>query len=214
MATNKDSELLDKINKLNKEYEDLTVSDEGYLKNEKRIVRPSNFPAGVPGNGSCVVEWRGIKIGVIQVAGQVFMRYSFLSPFLALDEELKKVKEKDARVVVVDMHAEATSEKAAFFWYVDGRVSAAVGTHTHVQTADERVSDNGTACITDLGMTGPHDSVIGAEKYGIIRRFLTQIGARKEVAQNDARLSGVIITVDEYTGKAVSIERIQKKLTV
>jgi hypothetical protein len=186
---------------------------EGLLKNEPRIIRPANFPSGVPGNGSCVVECRGIKIGVVQVAGQVFMRHSFASPFFAADTEIEKISAQGVPVIVVDIHAEATSEKAAFFWYVDGRVSAAVGTHTHVQTADERVTKNGTACITDLGMTGPHDSVIGAEKNGIIKRFLTQIGSRKEVAEGDVRLLGAIISIDEHTGKAISIERIQKKLT-
>ncbi len=179
---------------------------------EPRALRPVNFPKALPGAGSVVVECKGVKIGVVHVAGQVFMRYHFLSPFLTADEEIAKVKAQGARVIIVDMHAEATSEKAAFFWYLDGRVTAIAGTHTHVQTADERVTAKGTACITDLGMTGPHDSIIGAEKEAIIRRFLTQVSVKKEVAQNDVRLSGALITVDESTGKAIKIERVHKKL--
>lgn len=185
---------------------------EEYIKNEPRVIRPANFPKGVPGNGSCVVEHKGIKIGVIHVAGQAFMRYHFSSPFLSADEELEKIKKQEAKIIVVDMHSEATSEKVGISWYLDGRVSAVVGTHTHVQTADERVSDKGTACITDLGMSGPYDSVIGAEKELIIQRFLTQMNVKKVVAKNDVRLSGAIVSVDERTGRAVGIERIQKKV--
>ncbi|MCG3177234.1 MAG: 2',3'-cyclic-nucleotide 2'-phosphodiesterase [Candidatus Omnitrophica bacterium] len=187
---------------------------EDYLKKETRLVRPSNFPKGLPGSGSCVVECKGVRIGVVHVAGQVFMRYHFSSPLLALDEEIAKVRKDGASVVLVDFHAEATSEKWASSWYVDGRVSAIVGTHTHVQTADERVTAKGTACLTDLGMTGPYDSVIGAEKEGILNRFLTQIGGKKEVATGDVRLCGAIVTVDGLTGKALSIERVQRKLEV
>ena len=127
--------------------------------------------------------------------------------------EIEKVKKQGAKVIVVEVHAEATSEKVAMSWYLDGRVSAVVGTHTHIQTADERVTDKGTAAITDLGMTGPYDSVIGAEKEAIIQKFLTQIGTKKEVAQGDVKFCGAIITVDEHTGRAVSIERVQKKVS-
>lgn len=183
------------------------------LKSDPRLVRPSNFPKGAPGNGSTVVEAKGVKIGVIHVAGQVFMRYQFLSPFTAVDEEIEKVKQKGAAAILVDMHCEATSEKMAMSWYVDGRVSAVVGTHTHIQTADERVTEKGTAAISDLGMTGPYDSIIGAEKEAILKRFLTQMPTRKTVAQNDVRLCGALITVDGRTGKASSIERVQKKLS-
>ena len=185
---------------------------EEMMKNDVRLVRPANFPKGLPGSGSTVLEQRGFKVGIIHVAGQVFMRYHFSSPLLSLDEEIAKVTARGAKIILVDFHAEATSEKTAASWYVDGRVTAVVGTHTHVQTADDRVSAKGTACITDLGMTGPYDSVIGANKEKIIDRFLTQIGGRKEVAQDDARLSGVIITADENTGKALKIERVHKKL--
>ena len=185
---------------------------EEFFKKEPRVLRPANFPKILPGTGSCVVECKGIKIGVIHVAGQVFMRYHFSSPFISADEEIEKVKSQGAKVIVVDMHAEATSEKTAISWYLDGRVSAVVGTHTHVQTADERVTEKGTACLTDLGMTGPYDSVIGAEKGPIIQRFLTQVNIRKEVAQNDVRLSGAIFSVDEHSGKALSIQRVNKKI--
>ena len=184
---------------------------EDFLKKDPRVIRPANFPKSLPGGGSTVVECKGVKIGVIHVAGQVFMRYHFSSPFLSADEEIEKVKNLSARIILVDMHAEATSEKTAISWYLDGRVAAVVGTHTHVQTADERVSAKGTACLTDLGLTGPYDSVIGADKELIMSRFLTQIGGKKVVAQNDPRLSGAIITVDESTGKAVKIERINRK---
>ncbi|MGH7197764.1 MAG: TIGR00282 family metallophosphoesterase [Candidatus Omnitrophota bacterium] len=186
---------------------------EEFLKKDPRLVRPANFPKGAPGAGSTVVEVKGVKVGVIHVAGQVFMRYHLGHPFLTADEEIEKVKKAGAQVILVDVHAEATSEKVALSWYLDGRVSAVVGTHTHIQTADERVTAKGTACITDLGMTGPYDSVIGAEKEPIIQRFLTQIGTRKEVAKGDVRLCGALITVDEHTGRALSIERVQKKVS-
>ena len=186
---------------------------ENFAKTEKRILRPANFPKAVFGRGSCIVECKGIKIGVVHVAGQAFMRYHFASPFHAADEELEKIKKEEAKIVIVDMHAEATSEKVAISWYLDGRVSAVVGTHTHVQTADERVTQKGTACLTDLGMTGPYESVIGAVKEPIIERFLTQIPVRKEVAHGDVRLCGAIITVDDRSGRALSITRLQQKIS-
>ena len=185
---------------------------EDFLGKENRMLRPSNFPKNSPGRGSCVVEAKGVMIGVLHVAGQAFMRYHFSSPFYSADEEIQKLQSQGARVILVDMHAEATSEKVAMSWYLDGRVSAVVGSHTHVQTADERVSEKGTACISDMGMTGPYDSVIGADKDLIIQRFLTQTPIRKQVAKNDVRLCGVLLTVDEKTGRALSIERIQKRI--
>jgi len=185
---------------------------EEFLKTDARLVRPANFPKGLPGVGSTVVECRGVKIGVIHVAGQVFMRFHFASPFFSADEEIEKVKNAGARIILVDMHAEATSEKMAISWYLDGRVAAVAGTHTHVQTADERVTAKGTACISDLGMTGPYDSVIGAEKEAILKRFLTQVGGKKEVSKDDVRLSGALITVDDSTGRALKIERVHRRL--
>jgi 2',3'-cyclic-nucleotide 2'-phosphodiesterase len=185
---------------------------EEFLKKDKRMLRPANFPKVLPGQGSCVVECKGVKFGVIHVAGQVFMRYHFASPFLTVDEEYEKVKKEGAQVVLVDMHCEATSEKWAMSWYMDGRAAAVFGTHTHVQTADERVTAKGTAAISDLGMTGPYDSIIGAKKEPIIQRFLTQVNVRKEVAEGDVRLCGALITVDSLTGKATAIERVQIKI--
>ncbi len=183
------------------------------LKREARLLRPANLPKTLPGAGSCVVECKGVKIGVLHVAGQVFMRYHFSNPFHAADEEIEKMRAQGARVILVDMHAEATSEKTAISWHLDGRVAAVVGTHTHVQTADERVTEKGTACLTDLGLTGPYDSVIGAEKSGILQRFLQNgVGGKKEVARGDVRLSGAIVTVDEHTGRAAGIVRVNRKL--
>ncbi len=193
-------------------YFDKKKEIEAFAERDVRVIRPANFPKGLPGRGSTVVECKGVKIGVIHVAGQVFMRYHFSSPFFSADEEIEKVKKQGAQVILVDMHAEATSEKTAISWYLDGRVAAVVGTHTHVQTADERVTAKGTACLTDLGMTGPYDSVIGAEKEPIIQRFLTQTNIRKEPAKNDPRLSGALVTVDSLTGKALSIERVHQKV--
>lgn len=185
---------------------------EEYIKKEPRVVRPANFPKGTPGSGSCVVECKGVKVGVVHVAGQVFMRFHFSSPFVAVDEEIEKVRKQGATVVLVDMHAEATSEKMALSWHVDGRASAVVGTHTHVQTADERVTEKGTACLSDLGMTGPYDSVIGAEKEPIIQKFITQMNAKKQVAKNDVKLCGAIVTVDGRSGRATAIERVRKNI--
>lgn len=185
---------------------------EEYAKREPRIVRPANFPKGLPGQGSCVVDFRGMKLGILHVAGQVFMRYHFTSPFLSADEEIEKLKKQGAQLIFVDLHAEATSEKMAMSWHLDGRVAAVVGTHTHVQTSDDRVTEKGTACITDLGMTGPYDSVIGAEKEPIIEKFITQLNTRKIVASRDVRLSGAIVTADERSGRAISITRVHEKV--
>jgi len=191
---------------------DRKTEAEELLKKEPRVLRPANFPTDLPGSGSGVYEIKGVRVGVIHVAGQVFMRYFFASPFLACDKELAAVKKEGAQLAVIDVHAEATSEKVALGWYVDGRAGAVVGTHTHIQTADERVTEKGTACITDLGMTGPYDSVIGAEKTGIMYRFLNQVGPKKDVAQGDVRLCGAIVTFDSLTGKAVAISRVQRML--
>jgi metallophosphoesterase (TIGR00282 family) len=177
------------------------------LKNDPRVLRPANFPKGAPGSGSTVVECKGVKVGVVHVAGQVFMRFHFSSPFFSADEEIEKVRKAGAQIILVDMHGEATSEKTAISWYLDGRVSAVVGTHTHVQTADERILPEGTAYITDVGMTGPRDGVIGMAREGIIERFLTQLPVRFQVATGAAQLNGVLIDV-AGDGRAQSIERI------
>jgi len=182
-----------------------------YIQTEKRLLRPANYPPGAPGFGSTVVEsGSGTKVGVINLIGRVFMQ-PLECPFRAAKQEVDKLKDK-ARVIIVDMHAEATSEKIALGYFLDGIVSAVVGTHTHVQTADEKVLPGGTAFISDAGMTGPFDGVIGRKKEQILARFLTQMPTKFEMAEGDIQLHGVIIDIDEKTGRANSIRRIQEKL--
>ena len=176
------------------------------------VLRPLNYPAGTPGSGSSILELpsSGVRIGVINLLGRVFMQ-PLECPFRAARAEITKIR-KVTPNIFVDMHAEATSEKIALGWYLDGLVTAIMGTHTHVQTADERILPFGAGYITDAGMTGPFDSVIGRKKEEIITRFLTQMPARFHLAEGDVRLCGVLIDFDEKTGKTNSIERIQKKL--
>jgi len=181
------------------------------LDSDRRLLRPANYPPNVPGFGSSVISSEsGIDVGVINLIGRVFMQ-PLECPFRAVKEILDKMKGK-ARVIIVDIHAEATSEKIALGWYLDGMVSAIVGTHTHVQTADEKILPGGTAFISDAGMTGPFDGVIGRKKEQILTRFITQMPARFEMAEGDIQLHGVILDIDEKTGKADSIKRIQEKL--
>lgn len=179
-----------------------------FIGNEPRLIRPANYPEGTPGTGSYVATARnGVKVGVINVMGRVLMN-TLEDPFRVAEREVASVKAAGAKVIFVDVHAEATSEKIALSYYLDGKVSAVVGTHTHVQTADERILPGGTACLTDVGMTGPHDGVIGIEKEAIIARFLTGLPARFESATGDPRLNGVVVSVDASTGKATAIERV------
>ena len=181
------------------------------IESDRRILRPANYPAGVPGFGSTVIgSESGTDIGVINLIGRVFMQ-ALECPFRVAKEEIDKIKNK-TRIIIVDMHAEATSEKIALSWYLDGQVSAIIGTHTHVQTADEKILPNGTAFLCDAGMTGPLDGVIGRKKEQILTRFITQMPTKFEMAENDICLQGAIIDIDEKTGKANSINRIQKKL--
>ncbi len=176
------------------------------LDSEPRIVRPANFPPGVPGRGAAVVQTpAGHKVGVLNLQGRVFMQ-EIDDPF-RIGRQQAAVLRGNVPVVIVDMHAEATSEKIAMGWYLDGRVSAVVGTHTHVQTADERILPEGTAYISDVGMTGPRDGVIGMAREGIIERFLTQLPVRFQVASGPAQINGVLIDV-AVDGRAQSIERI------
>lgn len=178
-----------------------------YLVKEERIIRPANYPEGTPGNGSAVVTTPGgVRVGVINLEGRVFMN-SLECPFRTADREIAALSEM-TKIILVDFHAEATSEKTSLGWYLDGRVSAVVGTHTHVQTADERVLTEGTAYITDAGMTGAFDSVIGVRKDEPIRKFLTQLPSKFEVAKKDLRLNGVVLTIDDASGKALGIERV------
>jgi hypothetical protein len=182
------------------------------IESDRRILRPANYPSGAPGSGSTVVKSEsGTDVGVINLMGRVFMQ-PLECPFKVAQEEINKIKNR-ARVIIIDMHAEATSEKIALGWYLDGQVSAIIGTHTHVQTADEKILPNGTAFLSDAGMTGPYDGVIGRKKEQILARFLTQMPMKFEMAEGDIQLHGVVIDVDDKTGKANSIKRIQKKLT-
>ena len=181
------------------------------IDSDHRILRPANYPKGDPGVGSTVVRSEsGIDVGVINLIGRVFMQ-ALECPFRVAKEEVDKIKNK-ARIIIVDMHAEATSEKIALGWYLDGQVSAIIGTHTHVQTADEKVLPNGTAFLCDAGMTGPLDGVIGRKKEQILARFITQMPTKFEMAENDIWLQGAIVDIDDKTGKANAIKRIQKKL--
>lgn len=180
------------------------------LSSERRILRPLNYPKETPGSGSCIVEVEGgVKIGVLNLLGRVFMQ-PLECPFKTSREEIAKIK-KVTPNIFVDIHAEATSEKIALGWYLDGLVTGIFGTHTHVQTADEAILPEGTAYITDTGMTGPFDSVIGRKKEQILTRFVTQMPARFQMAEADVRLNAVLVDFDEKTGKANSIGRIQKK---
>jgi 2',3'-cyclic-nucleotide 2'-phosphodiesterase len=171
----------------------------------RRLLRPANYPSTLPGHGLYQGKTRGgWDYAIINLQGRVFMT-SNDDPFRVADDLLKQVT---AKVVLVDMHAEATSEKISMGWYLDGRVTAVLGTHTHIPTADEHVLPNGTAYQTDVGMTGPYDSVIGVKKELVINRFLTNMPARFEAASGDVRLCAVVIDCDESTGKARSIQRI------
>ena len=180
------------------------------LEEEDCLVRPANFPEGAPGKGWCVKTISsGVKIGVVNLLGRVFMRHNVDCPFRKVNSIVEEIV-KQTPNIIVDMHAETTSEKTAMGHFLDGRVTAVFGTHTHIQTADEKVLPNGTAYITDLGMTGPYDSVIGQNKENIIQRFLSSRPIRFSVAQHDVKLHGAVINIDTKTGKARSIIRIQK----
>ena len=178
-----------------------------YMPAQPRLLRPANYPAGVPGRGSYVAQTGdGRAVGVINVMGRVFMQ-SIDDPFSVVLREIEAVRSR-TRVIVVDFHAEATSEKVAMGWHLDGKVTLVVGTHTHVQTADERILPNGTAYITDAGMTGPHDSIIGMEREPSLARFLNGMPTRYEPATGNPRLNGVIVEADDKTGRASAISRV------
>ena len=180
------------------------------LNSSDRLLRPANYPPGNPGRGSTVqTTAAGIPVGVLNLQGQVFMPANADSPFRVADEELAKI---DAKVIFVDFHAEATSEKMALGWYLDGRVSAVVGTHTHVPTADESIRPGGTGYLSDVGMTGAYEGVIGFSKDRIIEKFLSQTPRTFETAKKDIRLSAVVVGVDPDTGKATSMERVQVRV--
>jgi 2',3'-cyclic-nucleotide 2'-phosphodiesterase len=178
-----------------------------YIPRQPKLLRPANFPAGVPGRGSYVGRTRtGEPVGVVNVMGRIFMS-PLDDPFVVVLKEIDAMRGK-ARIILVDFHAEATSEKVAMGWHLDGRVTAVIGTHTHVQTADERVLPKGTAYVTDAGMTGPHDSIIGVTTEAALGRFLNSMPAKFEAASGGSRLNAVIVTGDQATGRATRIERL------
>lgn len=174
-----------------------------------QVVRPANYPHGVPGQGAALIHLSdGRELGLVNVLGRVFMQ-PLACPFETARAEVRKLSES-THTILVDVHAEATSEKVALGWYMDGTCSAVVGTHTHVQTADERVLPRGTAYITDVGMTGPRDGVIGVEREGVIEKFLTGLPNEFKVSKSQPMLNAVFIDTDDQTGKARSIQRIQR----
>ncbi|MBU0503205.1 MAG: TIGR00282 family metallophosphoesterase [Candidatus Omnitrophica bacterium] len=181
------------------------------LAGNQRILRPLNYPEGAPGSGFGLFgAGQDIKVGVVNVLGRVFLE-PLECPFKTVIPAIEALS-KETKIIIVDIHAEATSEKVALGWYLDGRVSAVVGTHTHIQTADERILPKGTAYITDVGMVGPYDSVIGRKVEDVLARFVTCLPMRFEVAEGNVQLHGVALDIDEKTGKARSIIRIQRKL--
>jgi metallophosphoesterase (TIGR00282 family) len=181
-----------------------------YLDETDRLLRPANYPPDTPGRGWTVIETAiGEKAAIINLEGRVFMN-PLECPFRTVDTILAALPPQ-VKITLVDMHAEATSEKQALGWYLDGRISALVGTHTHVQTADEKILPEGTAYITDVGMTGPYESVIGIEKEQIIQRFLTNMPMRFETAKGEGIFSALIAEIDEETGKSNAVQRLQLK---
>ncbi|MCE1164509.1 MAG: TIGR00282 family metallophosphoesterase [Bacteroidetes bacterium] len=185
------------------------IQSHKFINESQNILRPLNYPKGVYGSGYGIYPVRdGLKIAVINLIGRVYMK-PLDCPFRAFDRIYEKVR-AETSIIFIDFHAEATSEKIAFGWYADGKVSAVVGTHTHVQTADSRILPGGTAYITDVGMTGPYDSVIGMKKETSIKRYLYGTPFKHEVAEEDVKFAGVLIEIDAETGKSKSIKRILK----
>ena len=171
------------------------------------VLRPANYPEGTPGRGHLLLDIDGCKVGIINLHGRVFME-PLRSPFLIADEILKEMQ-KETKIIFVDLHAEATAEKMAMGWYLNGRVSCVVGTHTHVQTSDERILPGGTGYLTDAGACGPKNGVIGMQLDGVFRRMVQQLPSRFEVADGLAEVCGMSVEIDRATGKAVKIERIR-----
>jgi metallophosphoesterase (TIGR00282 family) len=179
-----------------------------FIDTENRMIRPANYPVA-PGKGYQIVQLEtGLMIGILNMSGRTFM-LPLDCPFKTADTIIQKIGSM-TKVIIVDFHAEATSEKIAMGWYLDGRVSLVAGTHTHVQTADEKVLTNGTAYITDIGMTGPSNSVLGIEKDRVISKFVSQIPIRFEVAKGPAEINGILVDINESTGKAIKIQRIRE----
>lgn len=177
-----------------------------FIDNAKYLVRPANFPEGTPGKGLIFLNCNGIEVAIINLQGRTFLP-PLDCPFKKVDDLIAQAKKRTS-IIFIDFHAEATSEKQALGWYVDGRATAVVGTHTHVQTADNRILPNGTAYITDVGMTGPYDGILGMERGAVLKKFLTALPVRFEVAEGRTQLSAVLVDVNPSTGKASRIERI------
>lgn len=178
-----------------------------FIDSAKNMIRPANFPEGTPGKGITYVNINGTEIAVINMQGRTFLA-PLDDPFRKIDELIDEAKKRTS-VIFVDFHAEATSEKQAMGWYADGRVSAVVGTHTHTQTADERILPQGTAYITDVGMTGPYDGILGVERDAVMKRFLTSLPVRFEIVKEGRKqLNGFLVTIDKNSGKATKVERI------
>jgi len=181
-----------------------------FIKNESRLLRPANYPPAAPGKGHIIISGKnGLKVGVLNLQGRVFMAPSD-DPF-RIGLELAENMRRESPLVLVDMHAEATSEKQAMGWFLDGKVTAVCGSHTHVPTADERLLPNGTAYVTDIGMTGPYDSIIGMDKEAILKKYQDQMPARFEPATGNPILQAMLITADPETGRAISIKRVTIK---
>jgi metallophosphoesterase (TIGR00282 family) len=182
-----------------------------FLEEELRILRPANYPPKVPGRGSGIFHSTdGRKVGVLNLEGRVFMKH-LDCPFRVGEKEIDLLRQQ-TNIIIVDFHAEATSEKMAMGWFLNGKASAVLGTHTHVQTCDERILNEGTAYITDVGMTGPLNSVIGIRKQVALERLLTQIPWKFDVATEEIELQGVVLEVNEETGKSMNIQRIRVPL--
>lgn len=179
-----------------------------FIDGEARLIRPANYPIGAPGKGYGIIRKSGVKVGVINLSGRVYLP-PLEDPF-SMGIRLVNEIAKETPIILVDIHAEATSEKIALGWFLDGKVTAVLGTHTHVQTADARLLEQGTAYITDVGMTGPRDSVLGVKKELIINRFLTQMPVKFEIATGPIQINAVMISVDDHSGKALQIIPIQK----
>lgn len=183
-----------------------------FIECDPKIVRPANYPEGLPGSGSSVISNNKGKIGIVNLMGRVYME-PIECPFKAADKEIEILK-NSVKIIIIDVHAEATSEKAALAWYLDGKVSSVIGTHTHVQTADERILPFGTGFITDVGMTGPYEGIIGVKTSTIIEKFITHMPTRFELAKGKVQFNAVILNIDESTGKTIKIARISEILDI
>lgn len=183
-----------------------------YLPTEPRLLRPINYPVGTPGNGSVVLETDKCKVGVIQAQGRSFIQPPLENPFIEVEAEMDRLKEQGVHVIVLDFHAETTSEKIAMGRMLDGKATLVVGTHTHVQTADETIFPGGTGYLTDAGMCGPEESVLGRCVESVVWRFKTGMPTRFPIAKGAVKMCGVIVTADSHTGRCIEIERFALKV--